>query len=131
MTKFYSPMVATLLMGSLALPAFAQGVSTPAAAPQKDASAITTPAAASPKHVPGKVAATAKPGVHKVAAAGEAPATVAKPAHGATAPTTATTAAPATDMKAGTPVVPGAVVPGKEAAKDGSVKTTAPVIKTN
>jgi hypothetical protein len=130
MTKFSSLTVATLLMGSLALPAFAQGISTPAVAPQKDASAITTPAA-TPKHHSVKLASTAKPGVHKVAATSEAPATVAKPAHGATAPTTTTTAAPATDMKAGTPVVPGAVVPGKEAAKDGSVKTTAPVTKTN
>ena len=123
MTHFSRLTLATLLMGSLALPALAQGV-TPQVAPHKDASATTTPASVAPKHAPAmKVTdATGKPGLHKVAASTDAPAAVVKPAPGTT------TAVPSTDMKPST-----TIVTGKDAVKDGSAKTptAAPVTKSN
>ena len=131
MTLFPRLTLATLLMGSLALPAFALDVSSP-----KDGSitATTSPTALSQttKQAPAtKRTVTAgksslKSGVHKAAATSEIPATVSKgPA------ATGVTGLPSKDAKA----KDAATGMGQEAAKLGTVKTPAPapaqVTKTN
>jgi hypothetical protein len=126
MTAFSRLTLATLLMGSLALPAFALDTTS-----TKDASIPTTsspaPAAVTAKpghmmkiaHTTGKPS-TMKPGVHNAAATSEIPAAVAKP------PVPATVAGtPAKDTKAKDVT--------KDASKDSLVKpqAPAPVTKTN
>ena len=103
MTNVSRLTLATLLMGSLALPAIAQDTKSDAKSP-KDVSAMKiTETVAKPSLL--------KNGVHKAAATSEVPAAVTK------APVAGTPAAPSKDAK----------------AKDGAVKpqTTVPVTKTN
>ena len=131
MTLFPRLTLATLLMGSLALPAFALDVSSP-----KDGSVTPTPSHAAmsvtTKHAPATKSTVAaeksslKPGVHKVAATSEVPAIVSK------APATANvTGMSSKDAK----VKDTATGMGQEAAKLGTGKTPAPapaqVTKTN
>ncbi len=124
MTNFSRLTLATLLMGSLALPALAQGSATASAGTVAPASAVVKHG-----HAMNVPVTSGKPGVHKVATGSEttAPAPVVKPASGVTT----TTVAPSKDLK--TPMDAKPAVTGKEAAKDGSVKTPTPTpaIKTN
>ncbi len=139
MTKFPRLTLATLLMGSLALPAFALDTTS---AKDMSATATSNPVSASvttkPAHAMKIAQAAGKPHAlkseplksgspkHKVAATSEIPAAVAK------APTSATVGGmPSKDVKAKEGM--GKDSMGKETAKDSAVKpqTPAPVTKTN
>ena len=143
MSNFSRLTLATLLMGSLALPALALDSVSPKEATQKDVSRVTTAAPVAPKVASSQVHATSaphaagKPGLHKAAANSEIPGTVAKPV--TTPSTTSTTgtsttgALPSKDAKAKDAPKDATGVMGKDASKDAAPKipAPAPVTKSN
>ena len=127
MTNLSRLTLATLLMGSLALPAIAQDTKSP-----KDVSATATTAVVTTKPAPavktGQAAvrpSVLKSGVHKVAATSEVPAAVTKAPTTGTATGSTVTGVPSKDAKAKDTAT--------SVTKDSAVKpqTVAPVTKTN
>jgi hypothetical protein len=129
MTNVTRLTLATLLMGSLALPALAQDVSSQSPATAAPASTVSKHAPAmkiSDASVKPGLHTGARTGVHKAAAGSEIPGSVAKPGPGAAA--TTTTAVPSKDIKAkdASPVT--GTVTGKETTK---TPAAAPATKAN
>ncbi len=127
MTNLSRLTLATLLMGSLALPAIAQDTKSP-----KDVSATATSSVLTTKPAPATKTSEApvkpsllKHGVHKAAATSEVPAAVTKAPVAGTVTSAPAANVPSKDAKA-TSVT-------KDVTKDSAVKpqTTAPVTKTN
>lgn len=127
MTNLSRLTLATLLMGSLALPAIAQDTKSP-----KDVSATATSSVLTTKPAPATKTSEAavkpsllKHGVHKAAATSEVPATATKAPVAGTVTSAPVGTVPSKDAKAKDAP--------KEVTKDSAVKpqTTAPVTKTN